>query len=307
MRLLGIVVALALSALPAAASAEGAVASPADLPLETRSQLAEEIAAARKANPGPFAAVASVRAKMAELDANKRGRMAPVSLLLKPIGSAVLLPLIEQALFEGPRGDLNDSAWLAWQVGLVETLGMLRDTRSLPVLDAALRTNTRRELVRAAAEAIGRLGTDEAARLLVAFSSDALRGEQVRSAMGNCRRLIIAQSLAAHAERVDDAREATTLARALSDVGNAWAWETPAVRDAAPGEERAVRDVAAGALVRLFVRFDGPARQAASNALLVVDAPTTSEQIEIAARAAPAQAKDALATLAIRFGRNPAR
>ena len=51
------------------AHADGAVVSAASLPAEVRTSLGAEISAAKKANPGPFAAVASVRANMAKMDA----------------------------------------------------------------------------------------------------------------------------------------------------------------------------------------------------------------------------------------------
>lgn len=286
-----------------AAWAEGAVVSAASLPMDVRSSLSAEIAAARKANPGPFAAVASVRANMAKLDARKRGRLAPVSLVLKPIGSEALLPLLEQAAFEGSRGDLTDSAWLAWQIGVLETIGMIRDERSLPVLEGALKANSRPELVRAAAEAIGRLGTEKAAKLLVSVSADSVRGGAVISAMGSCRRLVVAQALANHAGRTSDEKTAVAIAKSLGDVGNAWAWETPAVRAIAGAEEGAVRQVAADALLQLFVRFEGPARQAASNALVVVNSPTTAGAIDALAREAAPQTKTALAELSRRLAK----
>lgn len=285
----------------------GAIIGDTDLPAGARASLSEQIALARKANPGPFAAVASVRANVAKMDAQKRGRMAPVSLVLKPIGDAAVLPLIEQAAFVGDRGDLSDSAWLAWQVGVIDAIGNLRDTRALPVLEAALKRHSDAQLVRATAAALGKLGTEPAAKVLLDAARDSARAEAVRAAMGNCRRLIIAQALAAFADAERDERAAASLAKALGEVGNAWAWATPAVRDAAPAEEGAVRDVAATALVRLFVRFEGPARQAASNALLVVDSPTTRTAIEDAAREAPAETKVALTELTARFNRNPAR
>lgn len=289
------------------AMAAGAVIDDAMLAPPVRSTLSEQIASARKANPGPFSAVAAVRARMADMDANKRGRIAPVTLALKPLGAAAFFALLDEAAFSGHRGDLKDSAWLAWQVGVIESLGTIRDDRALPVLEAALRSHQKAELVRAAATAIGRVGTDDAARLLIAQSSDPVRGEDVRAGMGNCRRLVVAQALAAHAQAVSDERSAVVLAKALSDVGNAWAWDTATVRNGAPAEEGAVREVAAAALVDLFTRFDGPARQAASNALLVVDASTTHEVIDAASREAPEATKSALAELSARLHRNPAR
>lgn len=305
MKLVTVLTVLAMTT--GSAWADGAVLTSATLHVSVRSTLSAEIAAAKKANPGPFAAVASVRANMAKMDAQKRGRRAPVSLVLKPIGADALLPLLNEAAFDGARGDLNESAWLAWQVGVLETIGMIRDERALPVLEAALKANTQPEVVRAAAEALGRLGTEEAAQALVKMSADSVRGAPVLSAMGSCRRLVIAQALAARAENAKDERVATMVAKALGDVGNAWAWETPAVRNVAAGEEGAVRQVAADALLSLYVRFEGPARQAASNALLVVNSSTTASAITALATDASPETRSALDALAQRFARNPAK
>ena len=70
--------------------------------------------------------------------------------------------------------------------------------------------------------------------------------------------------------------------KSLGLVGNAWAWQTPSVAVHA-SEERAVRSMAAAALLQLFIANPDPIRQEAANQLLVVAAPETPELEALAA------------------------
>ena len=67
------------------------------------------------------------------------------------------------------------------------------------------------------------------------------------------------------------------------------------------------RRPAAEALVRAFVSWDGEVRQAASNALMVVDEPSTPTLIETAKKSASPEQQPPLDALAHRFANNPAR
>lgn len=303
-------VALMVLALSTSAFAQsGALISPSELSPQIREQLKAEIDAAKKTSPGAFQSVEDIRANMATIDARKRGGVAPVALLFKPMGAQALWALVEHAAFNSPpRGELSQSAWTAWQMGLLEAIGVLRDARTLPVFAAALKPSNALadNVARAAAQGLARLGTEDAAQLLVKLSSDSVRGRAVQSAMGSCRRLVVAQALSALADGAKDEEHARIIAKQLGEVGNSWAWKTPAMKLAA-AEEGAVRQVAAEALLRIFVRFEGLARQAASNALMVVDAPTTSSLIAASSREATGDTKTALAKLADRFERNPTR
>src|SRR5436853_7659883 len=72
----------------------------------------------------------------------------------------------------------------------------------------------------------------------------------------------------------------------LADVGNAWAWKTPQVREHA-GDEAEVRRTAAAALVAVFLRSQGSLRDAASNGLMAADAPGTPSLIAAAQVGSP--------------------
>lgn len=304
------VIAIVMFTLSTPAFAEaGALVAPDVLSTQTRTLLSAGIREARATNPGAFEAVDHLRSKIAELDQRKRGGMAPVGLMLKPRGVSSFWPLVEHAAFKSPaRGDLKDSAWLAWRMGVLEALGMLRDERAMPIFVAVLSDpNAQPQIIQAAARAAGRQSSDEAAELLIRLADDQRFGRNVQMGMGTCRRLSTAQALAGLADREEDEAHARELAKSLGEVANAWAWKTATVQQKAPAEHGAVRQTAAEALVRLYVRFNGPARQAASNALMVVDAPTTPSLIATAAREASTETAAALAELDKRFARNPTR
>lgn len=288
--------------------ANGRVLSPKTLPEPARAQLEVELSRAKAVNPEAFTRLARVLAQVETLDARKRGRLAPVSPLLKALGPDALWPIVERLAFEAGEMPTAASARLALDVGLIEAGGYLRDVRAAPVWIAILDgAEQRPEVVRAAAGALARLDTDAAAAKLVALANgDGLRRDAALAMMGNCRRLVVARTLAdSAANPLGDARTMQTIIRSLGDVGNAWAWRTPSVR--ARSEEGAVRQVAAQALLTVWLEHDGAVRQAAANALLVVDAPTTPLLLQRARAGASADDRQALDALAIRLANNPAR
>jgi hypothetical protein len=121
--------------------------------------------------------------------------------------------------------------------------------------------------------------------------------------MGECRRSRVTTALAERLRTTSDEATARIAARSLGRAGNAWAWRTLGDRS----EEARIRETAAKALVDAFVRHDGEARTAASNALMVVDAPQTPALIDEAKKTAGPKTIKALDALATRFARNPAR
>jgi hypothetical protein len=293
-----------------ASAADGVVVAPGRLTAQARATLVSNIDKARKASPAAFKAVAQVNDQLAELDAHKRGRFPVVTPMLKALGPEALFAMLERMAVSAPaRGELSDAAWTAWRAGLIEAVGMLRDPRSAAVLSAVLDSDEADFfVVRAAAEALGRLGDDASAKKLASMSKVAgPRQKAVLAGMGDCRRTIVAQALADAVTARPDADLAKVVVRSLGAVGSSWAWKTPAV--AASGEEGATRALAARALVDAFVAYSGEVRGAASNAILVVDDASTPALIQAAkARVAPSsQLAAELDKLAQRFARNPAR
>jgi RNase P/RNase MRP subunit POP5 len=161
-------------------------------------------------------------------------------------------------------------------------------------------------VLRASAEALGRLGTDTAAARLVSLSEgDGDRREAVLWGMGTCRRTAVAQALADALHTGPPVVLAKRIVQSLGEVGNAWAWRTlPA---SARQEEREVRELAAQALLDAYLSFDGEVRQAASNALMVVDFSGTPALIRDAREDRSAAELALLDALAARFAKNPAR
>lgn len=238
--------------------------------------LQKEVAAAKKTNPQAFAAVAQVRAQIASIDAKKRGRFAPVTPRLNSIPNATWA-LAEAIALDGALDEtLPQSAHIAWKSGLLEALGDLRDVKTEPVLLAALAAESSPEVIRSAADGLGRLGTDRAATALIA-SAGARRGaarEAVLAGMGSCRRVSVAGFLATQLSLSSFEKEQLALVKSLSVIGNEWALETPT---GAPvkAEVPQLRALAAGALVKLFSEASGNVRQQASDAILIVNAPET--------------------------------
>ena len=263
----------------------------------------KQIAAARRADPAAFSTLAAVKARVPELDRKKRGRLAAVTPLLRALGPGALLPMLDEAT--RPE-TLTGTARTAWRVGVLEAVGALRDPRATPVLRQVIAEESEAAVIRAAAGALGNAGDLEAVQALTTLATT--RGPKqlaVIAGMGECRRLAAARTLAGMLARRPGEELARTLARALGELGTAWAWETP--RLAALGEGPAVRAAAAGALVDAFARYEGSVRDAAATGILLVDAPRTLELITRARSGASRALQLELDRLAHRVERSPLR
>jgi hypothetical protein len=303
---------LALVALAPDAHAEGVLLAPGDLPDAGRAALLAEVSAARRTAPDTFASVAALRAQMPQLDETKRGRLATVTPALLGLGKRAVPAMLSELAVDGDRGGLSESAWLAWRLDLLEALGGLRDPRATAVLEASVDAPVREFLlVRAAAAALGKLNTSAVAAKLVAASSrgDSKRRLALLAGMGHCRRQLVAQRLAEALATVTrassvDARAVKHLARALGDIGSAWAWQAPDVR--ATGEEATVRATAAEALIEGFRLVAEPnASKTLTQAVLVVDDPSTKARIAAARDRATPEQRARLDELERRVDRNP--
>jgi len=307
---LGISLALALATTTVQASAAGLVLDSSELAAKSRSSLKADIEKARIETPELFRQVYDVAKRAGELDAGSRRPGAPLTMHFKVLGPRALMPMLELLAFEGHAPtDLTPTARAALRVGLLEAVGIIRDARAVPVLARVALRDRDVDTTRAAADALGRIGTDEAFGALVAAleSADAATaagGERVHALLagvGSSRRsdgtTLLAKRLDAH----PDAATAKAAAKALGTAGNAWAWKTLSSRT----DEAAVRELAARALVKAYVAYSGEARSAASNALMVVDDAHTAALISDARRTASADQAAALDELAARFAANP--
>lgn len=302
---LGLLLLGAATTLSGSAAAAPAPAVAFKMPAKPFAELRKDVAQARAVDPRAFAAVSGIVSHAHEADARARGRKAPVALYLAKLGPSALMPMLEMLAIDPPRGVPATSA-AGVRRDLIEGVGLLKDPRALPVLTTILDDATEdAETTRTASEAVARIGTEEAAtRILSAL--DASSGERTRAilaGMGDCRRLRVTEALASRLRATNDDAVARAAARSLGRAGNAWAWKTLADRS----EEARIRETAARALVDAYVRRDGEARDAASNALMVVDAPETPALIAQAKKGASPDVVKALDALAERFARNPAR
>ena len=274
------------------------------MPPKAVADLRRDVGQARAVDARPFVVVNGIVTAAPAADARARGRKAPVALYLAKLGPNALMPMLEMLALDAPHGVPAESA-PAVRRDIIEAVGLLRDTRSLPVLTAILDDASEDdETTRTATEAIARLGTDEAVtRILSALDGSAAgRTRAILAGMGDCRRVKIAEAIAARLRSTDEAT-ARVAAKSLGRAGNAWAWKTAASR----GEEAAVREAAARGLVGAFVRYTGEARTAADNALMVVDDPHTPALIAEAKNGVSPDTARALDALAARFANNPSR
>lgn len=293
------------------ASASGLAIDATELAAKSRSALKTDIERARGETPDLFKQVYDVAKLAGELDAAARRPGTPLTMHFKALGPRALMPMLEMLAFDGhaPR-DLTPTAQAALRVGLVEAVGMVRDARAVPVLARIVARERDVDTTRASADALGRIGNDEAFAALTtalagidAGDAGGERAQAIFAGLGSSRRVdatkLLAKKLGAHPS---DAT-AKALARSLGTAGNAWAWKTLAVRT----DEQAVRELAARALVDAYLRYAGEPRTAASNALLVVDAAITPSLISDARRTASADQAAALDALSARLATNPTR
>ncbi len=266
-----------------------------------------QIARAKVVNPAAFARVDAIRNMVPTLDRKKRGRLAVVAPYLRALGTDGIHPMLDLLSSSSALGTLSDSAKIALQVGLLEAVGSLRNPLSAPVLEQILTgPESNSSVVRAAAEAFGKLGDDASAAKLIAWAGQfGPKRTPILASLGDCRREAVAKALAGTLASNLDEPAILAVVHSLGTIGSSWAWHTPEL--AASSEKDAVRSVAAESLIKAFVQHSGDVRRAAETSLLVIDFPSTPAWIAAAREKAPADTQAALDQLAERFARNPAR
>jgi hypothetical protein len=305
--LAAVALSLALLGTSSNASAAGAGLDASDLPTATRATLKAEIENARVTTPELFKAVADIAAHARDLDAGARARGVPLTMHFKPLGRRALFPMLEALVFDSHAAkDLPPSAASALHLGLLEAVGTIRDPRAIPVLAKVLELSRDDKTTRAASEALARIGTDDALRILTTVALQAKtdtgndRERAILSGMHDARREGAARFLATRLKAAD-LETARVVAKSLGGVGNAWAWKTLSNQT----EASATRSIAANALVDAYVRFGGDVREQAAKALLVIDDPGTPSLIAQAKKGASPELAAALDTLDQRFASNP--
>ncbi|MEA2753342.1 MAG: hypothetical protein QOI41_7485 [Myxococcales bacterium] len=300
------------------ASAAGLAVDRSELPAKARASLESDVDKARIETPDLFRQVQDIAKRAGELDAGSRRPGMPLTMHFKVLGPRALMPMLDLLAFDGRApSDLTPTARAALRVGLVEAVGIIRDERAVPVLSRIALRERDVDMTRASADALGRIGTNDAhAALLAALASadsaaSAGNGSSERvhallAGFGSSRRLdattLLAKRLGGDASR-PDAATAKALAKALGTAGNAWAWKTLTNRT----DEAAVREIAARALVKAYVTYPGEARTAAMNALLVVDDSHTASLVAEARLNASSDEAAALDALSAKLAKNPTR
>lgn len=302
---------LALFATSSNASAAGAGLDASDLPASTRSALKAEIDKARATTPELFKAVAYIASQAGELDAKARTQGLPLTMHFKPLGHRALYPLLDALVFDSHAAvDLRPSAASALRLGLIEAVGTIRDPRALPVLAKILDVSRDEKTIRASAQALARIGTDDALTVLTTAATSAKTGaagnereRAILAGMHDARREAAGRFLAQRLRQSPDIDTARVIVKSLGGVGNAWAWKTLSNQS----EASATRSIAASALVDAYVRFGGDVREQAAKSILVVDDASTPNLIAQAKKGASVDITDALDALDHRLANNPTR
>jgi hypothetical protein len=301
------VVATALLGSSPHASAAGLMLDAKQLTPQARNALKVDLDRAKLRALGPFDAVKEIAAHANDLDRSGRRPGMPLTLHFKALGPDALLPMLEMlAVEQNLPQNLTPTAQVALERGLIEAVGLVKDVRSLAVLTGILDKTTDPDTTFVAAEAIARLGTDDALAALTSAlkTANEPRSRAILRGMGSCRRVAAGRVLAARLDSHPDAETARVLARSLGNLGNAWAWKTLG----GSAEEAPARDLAARSLFRAFLAYDdAETRLALTKALLVVDAPATKQLASEARRGASGDVARALDDLAERVASNPAR
>lgn len=241
-----------------------------------QTQLPEWKALAAKHNDATVA-VATLRARMPQLDKQRRGRIATVGTMLDDIGPEGLAPMLVELLEDRPFDGMRDSVRRGWRIGLLFAVGRQRNPEARAVLEHVLRTEPDVEILTSASEALGKLQDDAATAVLVAEAQgNSPRALAILRGMGQCRRVSMANHLSSRIVNATGEELDATI-EALRDVGNSWAWRTDVV--AASGESEAVRQTVTTALLSAW-RVHPDARNAIRKAVLIVDAAQAPELVD---------------------------
>lgn len=264
-----------------------------------RVSLERSIKQARIDSPAVFAKVRSLVESADSLQHHARGRLYPFPAQLRAVtrkqpGAAFSLaePLIAPERFNMPS---TPEAKLALRAGLLEAAGSLQESSLAPLYRSLITADEPREVSRAAAEALAKLGLDEDLAMLSRLAvTEGPTQDAAISALGSARNGKLAvTALSSLASTSMEAPRAKLVAGSLARVAAGWNAVTPWRAEAAKGA------------LTLFVNATSDeVRAAASDALMVIDAPETPALIDAVRSNAAAAPLDALLA---RFDNNPTR
>ncbi len=235
--------------------------------------LADDLTELWRTRPDLFAAVDEVRDEVVAYHRGGAWRPMNVAGLLDGVGEQRLLPLLWALASDDPLAlGMGLTAWVAWRVGLTESIGRLRDPRSVPVLQSIVAGDDPQAAVRrAAVAAIGRTGDAGgiAAAIEVAEASPQRRAAVIEG-LGQARRAVAADYLLEISRTEDDPVLRRAAIRALGDWGNLEAWRTPALSPWAE-EGEAAREIIVETLVDAYPDADSVIRAEIAKTLQLVD------------------------------------
>lgn len=211
-----------------------------------RAEIEQAIARQKVATPRAFELFRAVRDEVPAADAKKRGRLAVVAPRFSALGPSGLYPMLEALLGPDPHG-FTPEARVALRAGMLEAIAKLRSPHGAAVATAVLAGESDPDVVRAAAEVLARMMTDEHTQALEALVAQGDRRVPVLEGMSSCRTLRGARVLVAVVDQGGDARATKAAMDSLGKLGSTWAWSTPELR-ARAAEGDAIRAEATRAL-----------------------------------------------------------
>ena len=285
---------LLCSLLTVAGLAHGDVSAKKAKTVVLRPALAEAVADAKRMDPSLFTAVQEVQHWDPQaVDADRQQHYVHVIRALKGLGPKAFLPMISTVAgssFETLPGTVKAAT--------LESIGILRDPRALPVLfDILDGSDNSPQVLYAATAAIGRQADDTIAQRLVQSSRKPRGGRSaVVRGLGECRHPLAVGELASLLGSSSDPEMRQVAAEALGLAASSWAWSTP--RLTATHQGPAVRASAAQALVKAYgTTEDDDFRGTLRASLAMVEAPETVRFIETALTHATGKERDALREL----------
>lgn len=271
-----------------------------------RSQLRDQISLAKQQDPSSFAAFAQIKRDLPALQAQSRGGSFAALNSLFRLGQSGFWPMLNELVLDTQAKEgLSEATLDSWRLDLLHALSELEDERADVVFRAIVKDGGDADVVASATAGLSRGCSDEDLAFLLEESVREGRDRlPVLRGLAYCHRREAAERIGDALVNASDPQARIELAEALSMLGSAWAWETPALR--ATGEGDGVRSSAAGALVVAYVRSSEPVvREFITQALLVVDWPETLALLSPYSRADDVALEDAIEQLVDRFENSP--
>lgn len=291
--ILGLILGCTVLMTATTASADGLVLGSSELPDAAKKALSKDVAAYKTAHPEAFDAVRDIQGIKPDVYKNFRRPDPLATLDLKRLGATALLPMLSALALDAPLLTLSEKEKTAYVVGLLEASSTLRDARGSAVYTAIFEgKNKPAEVVRAAARAMGRVGSDADLAALKKHTgqTDALRLSAIEG-LGECRRKESVEHLVTLLAAAPDATAAEAIANAIGSAASSWAWKTLGTSQEA--NAKAAQATAAKALVNAFAKHKD-ARNASKKALRMVESADATSLISAARSSADAETKVAL-------------